>query len=248
MRRRIAAGNWKMNKRKAEALELASTLAQSSLPGDVEVILAVPSLYLEGVQNAVHGSTIQVAAQNCHQEDFGAYTGEISAPMLASINVAWVIIGHSERRQYFAEDNALLAKKVDKALEHNLRPIFCCGEPLNIREKGNHVAFVKTQLQESLFHLDEKSFGRLVIAYEPIWAIGTGVTASPEQAQDMHREIRSMITNQYDSTLSEAIQILYGGSVKPANARILFDQPDVDGGLVGGASLKSGDFLDIINA
>ncbi|MDH3245331.1 MAG: triose-phosphate isomerase, partial [Saprospiraceae bacterium] len=160
----------------------------------------------------------------------------------------WVIIGHSERRQYFAEDNAVLAKKVNKALEHNLRPIFCCGEPLNIREKGNHVAFVKTQLQESLFHLDVKSFGRLVIAYEPIWAIGTGVTASPEQAQDMHREIRSMITNQYDSTLSEAIQILYGGSVKPANARILFDQPDVDGGLVGGASLESDDFLDIINA
>jgi triosephosphate isomerase len=189
-----------------------------------------------------------VAAQNCHQKESGAYTGEISASMLSALGIDHVIIGHSERREYFHETNAILAQKVDVALKHGLGPIFCCGEPLDIRQAGNHVAHVKTQLQEGLFHLDKADLLKIIVAYEPIWAIGTGVTASREQAQEMHQEIRTMLADQYGQDIADQIPILYGGSVNAGNASDLFSQPDVDGGLVGGASLKEADFAAIIQA
>ncbi|MDH3651558.1 MAG: triose-phosphate isomerase [Saprospiraceae bacterium] len=248
MRTRIAAGNWKMHKTESEAVQLARTLAQITIPPNVEVILGVPFVFLSTLQRELGDSAIRLTAQNCHEKDSGAYTGEISAPMLRSIGVECVILGHSERRQQFGEDNDLLARKVDQMLHHHIQPIFCCGEPLEIRKAGTHVTFVGNQLQESLFHLSRVDFAKLIIAYEPIWAIGTGVTASPEQAQDMHQSIRQMITNQFDAETGNKIQILYGGSVKPANAKILFEQIDVDGGLVGGASLNADDFKQIILA
>lgn len=248
MRKKIAAGNWKMNNTKAEAEALAEAISAVEIPEDTEVILGVPFVFLSAVKEITAGSKVQVAAQNCHQEESGAYTGEISAPMLTSIDIDYVILGHSERREYFGEDNALLAAKVDAALKAGLKVIFCCGEPLNIREEETHVSYVKKQLQEGLFHLSEAALDDIIIAYEPIWAIGTGVTASKEQAQDMHKEIRDMIAANYGATAAGKMHILYGGSVKPGNATELFGQEDVDGGLVGGASLKAADFTAIIQA
>ncbi len=248
MRRKIAAGNWKMNNTKAESEALAKAISSVDIPEDTEVILGVPFVYLSQVKEIIAGSKVQIAAQNCHQEESGAYTGEISAPMLASFDIDYVILGHSERREYFGEDNALLAAKVDAARNAGLKVIFCCGEPLNIREEETHVSYVKKQLQEGLFHLAEDALDDIVIAYEPIWAIGTGVTASKEQAQDMHKEIRDMIGANYSDEAAANMHILYGGSVKPGNATELFGQEDVDGGLVGGASLKADDFTAIIKA
>jgi triosephosphate isomerase len=248
MRNKIAAGNWKMHNTQAESISLAKQIASVTIPQNTKVILGVPSVFIRDVQDAVSGSKVQVAAQNCHQKLAGAFTGEISASMLSSMGVEYVILGHSERREYYAESDALLAEKTDTALSQGLKVIFCCGEALPIRESGKHVAFVKKQLENGLFHLAGDQLDHIIIAYEPIWAIGTGVTASKEQAQEMHQEIRAMLTQKYGHSVSDKMAILYGGSVKPDNAKELFAQPDVDGGLVGGASLKAADFAAIIQA
>ena len=251
MRKKIAAGNWKMNLRSSEVHRLVEQLSNTRTPTDVQIILAAPFVYLETVrfERIRCGSiVIRAAAQNCHFEDNGAYTGEVSASMLYDIGIEYVIIGHSERRQYFNETHDILQKKISAALRSLMIPIFCCGEPLNIREKDAHRDYVETQLRDSLFSFSAEQLGRLIIAYEPIWAIGTGVTASREQAQEMHAFIRDLLRKQYGDKFADDIPILYGGSVKPNNAKELFAQPDVDGGLVGGASLKADSFLEIINS
>jgi triosephosphate isomerase len=249
-RQQIAAGNWKMNKTYSEGRALAKAIAEGmGQTCENLVILGTPAIHLKTVSNIVDDiPNLELAAQNCHQAEKGAYTGELSVDMIESVGAKYVILGHSERRQYFNEDHQLLAQKVDRVLAKGLIPIFCCGEPLSIREAGTHVDYVKTQLEESLFHLSPEQFSKIIIAYEPIWAIGTGVTASPAQAQDMHKALRSLLTNKYGADIAEGTSILYGGSVKPANAKELFGQADVDGGLVGGASLKPDDFLAIINS
>lgn len=248
-RQQIAAGNWKMNKTFSEGRALATAIAEGITSAENLVVLGVPAIHLKAVANiAKKTKGLEVAAQNCHQAESGAYTGEISVDMIKSVGAKYVILGHSERREYFKESHELLAQKVDAVLAKRLIPIFCCGEPLEIREAGTHVEHVKKQLEESLFHLKTKPFEKVVIAYEPIWAIGTGVTASPQQAQDMHKAIRQLIENRYNKRVADETSILYGGSVKPANAKELFGQPDVDGGLVGGASLKANDFLQIIGS
>lgn len=252
MRQKIVAGNWKMNKTLEEANILASEvkgMVADEVKGNVKVLLCAPFPYLIPIKNLLGSSDrISVAAQNCSEHESGAYTGEVSAPMLKSMGIKYVILGHSERRQYFGEDAKLLAKKVDVALKHDLTPIFCCGEPLEIREKGGHEALVKKQVEESLFHLDETAIQKIVIAYEPVWAIGTGKTATSQQAQDMHAVIRNHLGLKYGQSVASSISILYGGSVGAANAKELFSCPDVDGGLVGGASLKSRDFTEIIKS
>ena len=211
------------------------------------VVLCVPFPYLPVVKGQLGaGARVQVGAQNCSEHLWGAYTGEVSAAMIQSLGVPFVILGHSERRQYFGEQNALLAKKVDQVLAHHLTPIFCCGEPLEVRENGGHEGLVQQQVAESLFHLSAEAVQKVVIAYEPVWAIGTGKTATSQQAQDMHAVIRETLAKQYGKATAESISILYGGSVKPDNAKELFSCPDVDGGLIGGASLKSRDFVDIV--
>ena len=249
MRKKIVAGNWKMNKTLDEANILASEvkgMVEDEVKGGTIVILCTPSLFLMPVKNILgNNSRISVGAQNCSEHESGAYTGEISAAMLKSANIPYVILGHSERRQYYGENAALLAKKVDIALKHNLTPIFCCGEPLEVRESNGHEALVKKQVEESLFHLDPSSVQKVVIAYEPVWAIGTGKTASAQQAQDMHAVIRKHLASKYGNAVADSISILYGGSVNAANAKELFSCPDVDGGLVGGASLKSREFTEI---
>jgi triosephosphate isomerase len=249
MRKKIVAGNWKMNKTASEALELAnevSKLVKADVSADVQVIMATPALYLSEVNKAIAGiSNLAVAAQNCHEKASGAYTGEISAPMLASSGVNYVILGHSERRQYFQETNAQLAAKVDAALANGLTPLFCCGESLDLREGGNFLEYVAQQLTESLFHLSAEDFAKVVIAYEPIWAIGTGLTASSDQAQEMHAYLRTHLAKQYGQSAADACSILYGGSCNAQNAQELFACADVDGGLIGGASLKAGDFITI---
>jgi triosephosphate isomerase len=249
MRKKIVAGNWKMNKTLAEATSLATevlTLMNAEVKNNAEVVLCTPFPYLLKVKEQLGSSKIAVGAQNCSEHDSGAYTGETSAAMLKSMQIPYVIVGHSERRQYFGENGALLAKKVDKALANGLTPIFCNGEPLEIREKGTHEALVKQQTEEGLFHLSPDDLKKVVIAYEPVWAIGTGKTATSQQAQDMHAVIRGHIASKYGKDVAESISILYGGSVKPDNAKELFGCNDVDGGLVGGASLKARDFVDII--
>ena len=252
MRKKIVAGNWKMNKTAEEAKSLLSeviNMVKDEVTGNVEVVLCPPALYLATARQYVTpGSKISLGAQNCHEKASGAYTGEISAPMLQSIGVEYVILGHSERRQYFEETNAQLAEKVDSALASGLKPIFCCGESRDLRENGDYVAFVKKQITESLFHLSAESFANVVIAYEPIWAIGTGLTASSAQAQDMHFELRQHIAGQYGDSVAQDTSILYGGSANAQNAAELFAQTDVDGGLIGGASLKSRDFLTVVKA
>lgn len=252
MRQKIVAGNWKMNKTFEEANALASEvigMVSDEAKGNVKVIFCVPFPYLVSIKNLLgNNSRIAVGAQNCSEHEAGAYTGEVSAPMLKSMNIPYVILGHSERRQYFGEDGKLLAKKTDLALKHGLTPIFCCGEPLEVREKNEHEKLVKQQVEESLFHLDADSLQKIVIAYEPVWAIGTGKTASSQQAQDMHAVIRKHLAGKYGQNVADNISILYGGSVNAANAKELFACPDVDGGLVGGASLKSREFTEIIKS
>lgn len=251
MRQKIVAGNWKMNKTAEEAQSLTSELINlvAEVKNNAKVILCVPFPYLQTTRKQLgNNANVTVGAQNCSEHEWGAYTGEVSAPMLKSLDIPYVIIGHSERRQYFGEDGKLLAKKVDKALAHGLIPIFCCGEPLEIREKGTHEALVKTQVEESLFHLTAEALQKVVIAYEPVWAIGTGKTATSQQAQDMHAVIRQHLASKYGNTVAQEISILYGGSVKADNAKELFSCPDVDGGLVGGASLKSKEFIEIVKA
>jgi triosephosphate isomerase len=252
MRQKIVAGNWKMNKTIDEANTLTSEvkgMVTDEVKGDVKVILCVPFPFLLPLTRMIgDGTRIGVAAQNCSEHESGAYTGEVSAAMLASIGIPYVILGHSERRQYFGEDGGLLAKKVDVSLKNNISPIFCCGEPLEVREAGAHEDLVKRQIQESLFHLSATQLQKVIIAYEPVWAIGTGKTASSQQAQDMHAVIRKHLASKYGQSVADSISILYGGSVNAANAKELFGQKDVDGGLVGGASLKSRDFTEIIKS
>lgn len=213
------------------------------------VIFGTPFITLKDAAEMVSSnSQVQIAAQNCYSEEDGAYTGETSVEMIKSTGAGYVIIGHSERREYFKESYEMLAKKVDLTLKHNLSPIFCCGEKLEIREKNEHFYLVKEQISSSLFHLDATDFGRVVIAYEPVWAIGTGVTASPGQAREMHAFIRKLIADKYGATVAGETTIIYGGSVNAKNASEIFGQADVDGGLVGGASLKADDFVTIINS
>jgi len=249
MRKKIAAGNWKMNKSLEEGKVLASEVIEmvnSELMGEGHVVLIPPFTHLSIVKGLIGSSSkVSLGAQNCSNHDSGAYTGEISVSMLKSVGVDFVVIGHSERREYFNESNDLLAEKVNKILEAGMTPIFCCGESLETREAGTAEKFVQHQIEESLFHLSADQIKQVVIAYEPIWAIGTGVTASTDQAQEMHRSIRLMLIDQYGTDVAEEISILYGGSVKPNNAGELFAQTDVDGGLVGGASLDSRGFADI---
>ncbi len=252
MRQKIVAGNWKMNKTLEEANILAAEvigMVADEVKGNAIVILCTPFPYLLPVKNLVgNNSRVVVSAQNCSEHESGAYTGEVSAPMLKSLGIPYVVLGHSERRQYFGEDGKLLAKKIDISLKHGLIPIFCCGEPLEIREKGEHEKLVKQQVEESLFHLDAASVQKVVIAYEPVWAIGTGKTATSQQAQDMHLVIRKHVATKFGQSVADNISILYGGSVNATNAKELFANPDVDGGLVGGASLKSREFTEIIKA
>ena len=248
MRTKIVAGNWKMNKTLPEAKTLTDELL--ALLGhekfSAKVVLCVPFPYLVTTREQTQNSVIAVGAQNCSEHESGAYTGEVSAPMLKSMNIPYVILGHSERRQYFSENGKLLAAKVDRALASGLTPIFCCGEPLEIREKGTHEALIRQQIKEGLFHLTAEAVQKVVIAYEPVWAIGTGKTATTQQAQDMHAVVRKQLAGKYGDPAAQSIPILYGGSVKPDNAKELFSCPDVDGGLVGGASLKARDFAEIV--
>ena len=251
MRKQIAAANWKMNLSltEGEALLDAINAKPHSLAPNQEAIFAVPFPYISMAQAKVGAkNNVFVAAQNCSNKLSGAFTGEVSVTMLQSMCVKYVVIGHSERREYFNESNELLAQKVDICLENKTTPIFCCGEPLEIRESATQNVYVAKQLTESLFHLSEEAIAHVVIAYEPIWAIGTGKTASSEQAQEMHAYIRSHIASKYGQSIADSISILYGGSVKSANAVEIFSQPDVDGGLVGGASLIADEFVAIINA
>jgi triosephosphate isomerase (TIM) len=252
MRQKIVAGNWKMNKTLEEANILATEvmgMVADEVKGNVKVILCTPFPYLLPVKNLLgNNSRIFVSAQNCSEHESGAYTGEVSASMIKSLGVPYVVLGHSERRQYFGENGKLLAKKVDIAQKNGLTPIFCCGEPLEVREKGEHDKLVTQQVEESLFHLDADALQKVVIAYEPVWAIGTGKTASAQQAQDMHLVIRKHLASKYGQAVADSITILYGGSVSAATAKELFSCPDVDGGLVGGASLKSREFTEIIKS
>jgi len=249
MRKKIVAGNWKMNKSWPEAIELAKALASNSasFPPNVQVIVSPPSLYLHVLSEELPQS-VALSAQNCSQHDSGAFTGEISAGMLKSMNVQYSIIGHSERRQYYGETNEIIREKIDACLKNGVTPIFCCGEVLSERNAGEHFNTVAAQVKQALFHLSAEQLQQVVIAYEPVWAIGTGVTATNEQAEEMHAFIRGFVSDQYSQVLANSISILYGGSVNAANAAELFACPNVDGGLVGGASLKASDFTTIIQA
>lgn len=252
MAKKIVAGNWKMNKTLDEALILVSevvNMVKDEVTGDVQVLLFPPALYVSTLKSYVKDAPmVSIGVQNIHQKASGAFTGEISAPMVKSLGLSHVLVGHSERREYFGETNEQLAEKVDIALANGLTPIFCCGESRDLRENHDYIGFVKNQLNESLFHLTAGDLRKIVIAYEPIWAIGTGLTASAEQAQEMHAALRGHLADKYGKELAADISILYGGSVGAGNAAELFAQPDVDGGLVGGASLKSRDFTEIIKA
>lgn len=248
MRSKIVAGNWKMNKNSEETRELLTELSAKLPDTNAEVMVAPTYVNLESAVRTLESSTIEVIAQNVHFAENGAYTGEISADMLLGIGVDTVIIGHSERRAYFGETDEILAKKVITALDKNMRVMFCFGEELEDRKSGNHFDLVASQLKNALFSLDASAWPKIILAYEPVWAIGTGETASPEQAQEMHAFIRKTITEAYDASIANKVSILYGGSVKPANAEEIFSKPDVDGGLIGGASLKADDFVAIIEA
>jgi triosephosphate isomerase len=249
MRQRIVAGNWKMNKLLADGLQLAADILVNleKNPPNLTVILCPPYVHLADLAKMLKGcSYIKLGAQNCHIKDEGAYTGEVSVPMIASVGIDYVIAGHSERRQFFGETDQVVSQKVKAILTHGLHPIFCCGEPLDIRQQNKHFDFVQKQLNESILNLPPDELKSIVIAYEPIWAIGTGVNASPQQAQEMHGFIRGILKQKFGNDIADTMPILYGGSVKPDNAGGLFSQPDVDGGLVGGASLVAGDFVKII--
>ncbi len=248
MRSKIVAGNWKMNKNLSETKNLLEELSGKLPKTAAEVIVAPAFVNLADAARILESSDIKVAAQNMHFAKSGAYTGEISADMLLNISVDTVIIGHSERRAYFKETDDFLAKKVEAALAKKMRVIFCFGEELEDRKAGNHFNLVESQLKNGLFDLPAEAWQHIVLAYEPVWAIGTGETASPEQAQEMHAFIRKTITEAYDTSIASEVSILYGGSVKPSNAREIFSKPDVDGGLIGGAALVADDFIAIIKA
>jgi len=250
MRQNIVAGNWKMNKNLQEGVELAKELQNilSANKPNCRVVIGTPFIHLTEVCKTVDQDLIGVSAQNCADQESGAYTGEVSAEMVKSTGARYVILGHSERRAYYGEDNAILKTKTDLALKNELTPIFCIGEVLEEREADKHFDVVKSQIEEALFHLSADDFKKIVLAYEPVWAIGTGKTASPDQAQEMHAFIRKTLANKYGKEVADETSILYGGSCKPSNAKELFANPDVDGGLIGGASLKAEDFQGIIAA
>ncbi len=251
MRKQIAAANWKMNLNLQQAMELTDQLVNSDIQLNEahQVLLGVPFPYLLKVKEKTDKIPgMSVCAQNIASTKNGAYTGEVSGEMLQGMNIEFAIIGHSERREYFKESNDVLASKVNLALEYGINPVFCCGESLNVRESNTQNSFVEKQLKESLFHLTANQMKNFIIAYEPIWAIGTGKTATSDQAQEMHAHIRSVIANQYGEEIADSVSILYGGSVKASNAAEIFNKPDVDGGLVGGASLVANEFDTIIKS
>jgi triosephosphate isomerase len=252
MRLKIIAGNWKMNKTYGEALMLATEVAYDAGKAHHQrllTVLAPPYPFISAVSRSIEGTDgLAVAAQNCHYEETGAFTGEVSVPMIISAGARFVIIGHSERRSYFKESNEMLLKKVNAAISHGLKPIFCIGETAEQRNAGKHFDTIKEQLEETIFQLSEFSFLEIIIAYEPVWAIGTGVNATAEQAQEMHAFIRNAIATKFNTKLADAVSILYGGSCNPANAAELFACADVDGGLIGGASLNTEDFSAVRNA
>ena len=252
MRKKIVAGNWKMNKSYTDGISLFNEIIDGLSLAEHQcekVILCTPYIHLQKVSELCKNhQTLSIAAQNCHSEIAGAYTGEISVSMIVSVGATYVLIGHSERRMYNAESNEILSKKVDAALRNQLKVIFCCGESLEIRNSGEHINYVNNQLESSLFHLTKEAFSNIVIAYEPIWAIGTGLTATKEQAQEMHQHIRTKLASAYGLEVANSTSILYGGSCNAQNAKELFSQADVDGGLIGGAALKAADFLSIIQS
>ena len=252
MRKNIVAGNWKMNKTFEQADELIdgimTKLEKQELGENTMMIICPPFPFLEMCTDYSNESYFAVGAQNVNDNDHGAYTGEVSAEMLHSLDIDFCIVGHSERRAYYGETDAIVARKVDQLLKNDIRPIVCCGEVLEEREAGKQFDVVKRQITDGLFHLSAEQFQSVVIAYEPVWAIGTGKTATPEQAQEIHAYIRSLIAEKYGQQVADETSILYGGSCKPSNARELFANPDVDGGLIGGASLNADDFVDIAMA
>ena len=251
MRKNIVAGNWKMNKTLEEGIQLAeeiNQLVKQGIPENTGVVIAPPFIHLTEVAKRIDPALVSLSAQNCAAEASGAYTGEVSAAMIRSTGATHVIIGHPERRHYFGETNRILKSKMEMALENGLTPIYCCGEVLEERKAGEHFNVVKKQINDVLFFLSDEEFHRIIIAYEPVWAIGTGETATPQQAQEMHAFIRKLIIERYGKEMAENTTILYGGSCKPSNARELFANADVDGGLIGGASLKAEDFYAIIQA
>jgi triosephosphate isomerase len=248
MRKQIVAGNWKMNLNAAESQALITALKAQTFDTNVHVAIATPYVHLAAAVDQTVGTSIDVAAQNMHQAASGAYTGEVSAAMLEGVGVKTVILGHSERRAYFHETDVLLAEKVNAALENDMHVIFCFGEELEDRKSEAHFDLVTSQLTNGLFHLQPSQWENITLAYEPVWAIGTGETASPAQAQEMHAHIRAVLAAKYDDALAQRVSVLYGGSVKPANAKEIFAQTDVDGGLIGGAALNAEDFAAIVNA
>ncbi|GAB4291289.1 MAG: triose-phosphate isomerase [Marinilabiliales bacterium] len=247
-REKIVAGNWKMNTNIREGVRLAEEIRRKYYSCPTKVILCVPFTHLTEIEKITSNSDIYLGAQNCSHYPKGAYTGEISVEMLKSVPVEYTIIGHSERRMYFNETPDILKQKIDLCLSHQINPIFCCGEKIDERKALKHFDVVKSQIEKSLFHLSQDDIIHIVIAYEPVWAIGTGETATPKQAQEMHAFIRDLITEKYGQSVAESISILYGGSCKPSNAKELFSQKDVDGGLIGGASLNADDFINIVNS
>lgn len=250
MRKNIVAGNWKMNTTLPEGIKLAEEVnaALANVTPKCDVVICVPFTHLASINNVIDSSKLGLGAENCADHRSGAYTGEVSAPMIASTGANYVILGHSERRQYYNETSETLREKVRLSLDNNLTPIFCIGEVLEQREDGSYFDVVKVQLEEGLFNLNAEEFGKIVIAYEPVWAIGTGKTATDDQAQEIHAFIRKTIAEKYGNEVAENTSILYGGSCKPTNAAQLFAKPDVDGGLIGGAALQAESFMGIVTA
>ncbi len=250
MRKNIVAGNWKMNTTVPEGVQLAKEVneALEGFNANCDVVICVPFTHLVPVCGVINQEKLGLGAENCADHKSGAYTGEVSAPMVASTGATYVILGHSERRQYYGETSDILREKVRLALENNLTPIFCIGEVLEERENGTYNEVVAAQIKDALFELSAEDFSKLILAYEPVWAIGTGKTATADQAEDMHAFIRATIAERYGNEVADNTSILYGGSCKPSNAAELFAKPDVDGGLIGGASLKAADFMGIVKA
>jgi triosephosphate isomerase len=248
MRDKIVAGNWKMNTTPGEGMDLIRQLLDQDLASDVVKVVIPPFTHLELMTKSLAGTSIQVGAQDVSAHESGAYTGEVSADMIRACGVHFALVGHSERRAYHGETETILSTKLNNLLAKGIRPVYCCGEELSQRKSGEFLAVVESQIKDGISHLSVEEMKQVVIAYEPVWAIGTGETASPEQAQEVHAHIRGVLTQLFNGEVADSTSILYGGSVKPGNARELFGQPDIDGGLIGGASLKAGDFAAIINS
>ncbi len=248
MRRKILAGNWKMNKSYKDAIQLTESIVTSDFDETIQLIVIPPSVYVSELSKITSSTRVELGLQNSSQYDLGAYTGEISASMIKSVGAQYAIVGHSERRQYFNEQNDVLALKINQLLSNDLTPIYCCGEVFEDRKNEVHFSVVESQIEEGLFHLNEAQILKCIIAYEPVWAIGTGVTATSTQAQEMHLFIRKLIIEKFGKDIANEISILYGGSCNPSNSKELFANPDVDGGLIGGASLIAEDFIALANS